>query len=319
MTDLNADHKLDLTFANRTDNTISVLLGNGDGSFQSPVAYTVGTKPFSVKVVDVNQSGKSDLAVFRIAGADFLLGNGDGTFSQGSSAGTGGVLNFLMAVADFNKDGKLDLVLRGCNILHPTQCSTSLMLGNSNGGFQPPTAISDIPGAVTADVNGDGKPDLAGQTSDRSQVAVLLGNGDGTFQAPLTFPAGTNPEIGVLADVDGDKAPDLIAINASSNSLSVSLNTGTDFSISVPPLSPSSVSAGQTATSTMSLNLLNAFDNPVSLACAVTPVQAGSPTCSLGSNSVTFDPAGKASSTLTVTAGPAAASLRVPPAYARRL
>jgi len=64
----------------------------------------------------------------------------------------------------------------------------------------------------------------------------------------------------------------------------------------------------------VSLNLLNAFDNPVSLSCAVTPVQAGSPTCSLSSDSVTFDPAGKASATLTVTAGSAAASLRVPPA-----
>ena len=106
----------------------------------------------------------------------------------------------------------------------------------------------------------------------------------------------------------------MIAINASSNSLSVLLNTGTDFSISVPPLSPSSVSAGQTATSTMSLNLLNAFDNPVSLACAVTPVQAGSPACSLSSNSATFDSAGKASATVTVTAGAVATSVRVHPA-----
>jgi hypothetical protein len=105
----------------------------------------------------------------------------------------------------------------------------------------------------------------------------------------------------------------LAAINSDA-AISVLLNTGTDFSISAPPLSPSSVSPGQTATSTVGLNLLNAFDNPVSLSCAVTPVQAGSPTCSLSSDSVTFDPAGKASATLTVTAGSAAASLRVPPA-----
>jgi VCBS repeat protein len=315
VTDINADHKLDLIFANRTDNTVSVLFGNGDGSFQSPVAYTVGTKPFSVKVVDVNQDGKSDLAVFRIAGADFLLGNGDGTFRQGSSASTGNALVFLMAVADFNKDSDLDLAARGCNILHLTQCSTSLMLGNGNGGFQPPTAISDIPGAAAADVDGDGKPDLAGQTPEGSQLAVLLGNGDGTFQAPLTFAAGKNPAIGVLADVDRDKAPDLIAINASSNSVSVLLNTGTDFSITASTPSPSIVSPGQSATSTLTLTLLNAFDNPVSLACSVQPAQAGSPTCSLSSNSVTFDSSGKATATLTISAGSGAAALMVPHPY----
>jgi hypothetical protein len=314
-TDLNADHKLDLIFANRTDDTVSVLIGNGDGSVQAPVAYSVGLRPHSVKVVDVNRDGKSDVAVFRIAGADFLLGNGDGTFRQGSGVSLGSFTLGVMAIADFNNDGALDLVVRGCNFLHPNQCGTSIMLGNGSGGFQSSTLISDIPGATAADVNGDGKLDLAGRTPDGSQLALLLGNGDGTFQAPLTFPAGTNPVMGVLADVDGDKAPDLIAINASSNSVSVLLNTGIDFSISASAPSPSSVSSGQSATSTLTLTLLNAFDNPLSVACTVQPAQAGSPTCSLSSNSVTFDSSGKASATLTITAGSGAAALMVPHPY----
>ena len=273
----------------------------------------MGTKPFFVKVVDLNQDGKSDLAVFRIAGADFLLGNGDGTFQQESSAGTSGGLNFLMEVADFNKDGELDLIMRGCTLFSkPTQCSTSLLLGNGSDGFQSATVISDIPGAAATDVNGDGNPDLAGRTPDGSQLAMLLGNGDGTFQQPLTFPAGTNPAIGAVANLDGDKAPDLIAINASSNSISVLLNSGTDFSISASVPSPSSVSPGQSATSTLTLTLLNAFDNPVSLACSVQPAQAGSPTCSLSSNSVTFDSSGKASATLRIDAGSSSASLMAP-------
>ena len=196
-------------------------------------------------------------------------------------------------------------------------CSTSLRLGNGDGTFQTANAIPHISGAVVpvaADVNGDSSLDLIGASSDRTQLVVLLGNGDSTFQSAVTFPAGTTPAISVVADLDGDKAPDMIAINASSNSASVSLNTGTDFSISAPPLSPSSLSPGQTATSTVSLNLLNAFDNPVSLSCAVTPGQAGSPTCSFSSDSVTFDSEGKASATITVTAGAASASLRMPPA-----
>jgi VCBS repeat protein len=315
VTDLDADHKLDLIFANQTDNTVSVLLGNGGGSVQAPIAYSIGLRPHSVKVVDVNRDGKSDVAVFRIAGADFLLGNGDGSFRQGSGVSVGSFTSGVLAIADFNKDGALDLVSRGCNFLHPNQCGTSVMLDNGSGGYQSSTLISDIPGATAADVNGDDKLDLAGRTPDGSQLALLLGNGDGTFQAPLTFPAGTNPEIGVLADVDRDKAPDLIVINASSNSIGVLLNTGTDFSISASASSPSSVSPGQSATSTLTLTLLNAFDNPVSLACTVQPAQSGSPTCSLSSNSVTFDSSGKATATVTITAGAGAASLMVPRPY----
>jgi hypothetical protein len=316
VTELNADHKLDLIFANHTDNTVSVLLGNGDGSFQLAVAYSVGGAPSSVNVADVNRDGKSDLAVFRAAGTDFLLGNGDGSFRQGSSVGTGSGLVFFTAIADFNNDGELDLTMEGCTLFSkPTQCSTSVLLGNGSGGFQSPTPLSDITSVAVGDVNGDGKVDLVGRTPDGSQPAVLLGNGDGTFQSPLTFLAGTTPAIGALADMDGDKAPDLIAINASSNAISVLLNTGIDFSISASAPSPSTVSAGQSATSTLSLALLNVFDNPVSLACSVQPAQAGSPTCSLSSNSVVFDSSGKATATLTITAGSGAAALIVRDPY----
>jgi len=316
VSDLNADHKLDLIFANSTDNSVTILVGNGDGSFQSPVAYAVavGSSPSSISVTDVNQDGRSDLAVFWGLSVDFFFGNGDGTFQKGPSV-FAGTLRFFSTIGDFNQDGKADLIDGGCNLFKPISCTTSLRLGNGDGTFQTANAIPDVSGAVVpvaADVNGDSNLDLIGTSSDRTQIVVLLGNGDGTFQQALTFAAGTNPAIGLIADFDGDKAPDLLALNSGANAISVSLNTGTDFSISASPLSSSSVNSGQTVTSTVSLNLLNAFDNPVSLACAVTPVQAGSPTCSLSSNSVTFDPAGKASATLTVTAGSAVASLLRP-------
>ena len=313
VSDLNGDHKLDLIFGYSTDDSATILLGNGDGTFQSPVVYAMVGSPFSISVIDVNLDGRSDLAVFWGISVDFFFGNGDGTFQNGPSL-VAGSLRVFSTIADFNQDGKVDLLDRGCSIFKPITCSTSLRLGNGDGTFQTSNAIPDVSGAVPADVNGDSNLDLIGTSSDGTQLVVLLGNGDGTFQQGMTFAAGTNPFIGLVADFDGDKAPDLVAVNSDA-AISVLLNTGTDFSISAPPLSPSSVSAGQTATSTVSLNLLNAFDNPVSLACAVTPVQAGSPTCSLSSNSVTFDPAGKASATLTVTAGSAVASLPGPHPY----
>ena len=308
VSDVNADHTLDCIFANQTDNTVSVALGNPDGTFQKAIAYTVGARPNSVKVVDVNADGTSDVAVFRLFGADFLLGNGDGSFQHGSSIGLG--FYSSAAIADFNGDGTLDLIVRACTIFqHPNGCGTTVRLGNGSGGFQSATAISDIPGAAVGDLNGDGKPDLAGQTPDGSQLAVLLGNGDGTFQPSLTLLAGTSPSIGAIADFNGDKAPDLIAINLSSNSVSVLLNTGTDFSISASAPSSSNLTPGQSATSTLSLILLNAFNNPVSLACSVQPLQAGSPDCSLSSNSVTFDSSGKATATLTISAASVRAEL----------
>jgi len=320
VSDLNGDHKLDLIFGNstdfRNDNSVTILLGNGDGTFQSPVVYAVaaGGSPSSISVTDVNQDGRSDLAVFRSGIVDFFFGNGDGTFQKGPSVSPGCCFRFFAAIGDFNGDGKVDLVEGSCSGLSkPIVCTTSLWLGNGDGTFQTANAISDVSAGAAADVNGDGNLDLIG-TSSQTQLVVLLGNGDGTFQQPLTFAAGTNPVIGLVADFDGHKAPDLVALNSRTNTISVLLNTGTDFSISAAALSPSSVSPGQTVTSTVSLSLLNAFDNPVSLACAVTPVQAGSPTCSLSSNSVTFDPAGKASTTVSVTAGAVAASLRVPAA-----
>ena len=150
-----------------------------------------------------------------------------------------GSLRFFSTIGDFNQDGKSGLGRpRVLNFFKPINCSTSLRLGNGDGTFQTANAIPDVGGAVAADVNGDSNLDLIGTSSDRTQLVVSLGNGDGTFQQALTFAAGTNPAIGLVADFDGDKAPDLVAINSGANAISVLLNTGTDFSISASPLSP---------------------------------------------------------------------------------
>jgi hypothetical protein len=175
------------------------------------------------------------------------------------------------------------------------------------------------------DFDGDGKLDLGLFGSDscfpnptqkyNRRVLVLAGNGDGTFQAPVSFTPANAIGLAAAADLDGNKSPDLLTIN-SNNTVSVLLNSaGTDFSISASAASPKSVSRGQSSTSTITLSLLNAFDNPVSLSCSVQPVQAGSPVCSLSSNSVTFDSSGKATATLTITAGSSAAALMVPHLY----
>jgi hypothetical protein len=314
--DFNLDQRPDLAIS-QTDNSVSVLMGNGDGTFQAPVVYATPTGNLdgkSLKVLDFNQDGIKDLAALD-AGGDILLGNGDGSFHLGPSIPLELFTSFQLT-GDFNGDGKVDLLATHCNPFNPG-CGEQLLLGNGDGTFTGVTGLSLLVyGAYTpGDFNGDGKLDLAGtaQVNGNPAVVVCLGNGDGTFQAAATFPAGPDVFATLADDLNGDKAPDLVIINSPS-SIGVLLNAGTDFSISASAPSPSILSHGQSSSSTLTLSLLNGFDNPVSLSCALTPAQAGSPTCSLSSNSVTFDSAGKASATVTVTAGAVAAAVRVPPA-----
>ena len=149
-------------FACQTDGIIGVLLGNGNGTFQTAVTYdSGGLNPYSVAVADVNGDGKPDLLVANEGSntVGVLLGNRNGTFQTAVTYGSGGLGAVSVAVADVNGDGKPDLLVanEGSN-------TVGVLLGNRNGTFQ--TAVtygSGGLGAVSvavADVNGDGKPDL---------------------------------------------------------------------------------------------------------------------------------------------------------------
>jgi len=205
-----------------------------------------------------------------------------------------------------------------------------LLLNNGDGTFSagsiPPTSACRNSSPIAADFDGDGKLDLALLANDNClpspksnpRILVFAGNGDGTFQAPASYTVlqsgslgGAGNFIGAVADLDNNGSPDLVALqNAPGNIISVLMNSaGTDFSISATALTPSTITPGQSSTSTISLSLLNAFDNPVSLDCSVQPAQAGAPTCSLTSNSVVFNKSGKATATLTISSGSSLASL----------
>ncbi len=226
--DLNGDGKPDLVVGDFNGSGVYVLLGNGDATFQTPVRYPVGGKVTSIAIADFNGDGKPDIAV---SGASYntgatvgiLLGNGNGAFQ--SVANLSGATNPVsLAVGDFNNDGKPDLAIADqgtwpSDYSLPTDGGVLVYLGKGNGGFQSPVKYAaglDPAFVVAADVNADHTPDLLVGTYDpnwntngQSDVAVLLGNGNGTFKAASYIATESGPVSIAVADWNGDGMPDL--------------------------------------------------------------------------------------------------------------
>jgi hypothetical protein len=221
--DFNSDGRLDLVAANES-NILSVLLGNGDGTFQTHVDYDVGRNTKGVTTGDFNGDGHLDLAATATESVSILLGNGDGTFRTPScySLQAGTVLpcstdgaeeveNANIIAADLNGDSKLDLVLPNGNGF------VSVLLGNGDGTFHGGGnyATGGISVDVAAaDLNGGGTLDLAVTNYvDSENISLLLGNGDGTFRTHIDYAANRGARGLVAADFNGDGRLDLAVGN----------------------------------------------------------------------------------------------------------
>jgi hypothetical protein len=223
--DFNGDGKLDLVVSNIKSNTVSVLLGQGDGTFRQAVEFATGRGPHGVAVADFDGDGHADIAVCnpRDDTIGILLGKGDGSFrpAQGHAAGRGPQ---RLAVGDFNGDGKADLV-----VTNGIAGTVTVLLGNGDGSFRAAGnfSVRNAPGPVTvADVNNDGRADLIVASTGGDFVAVLLGNGDGTFGPAREFGIGSGPGYIVVGDFNGDGKPDLAVENFGTHDVSVLLGNG---------------------------------------------------------------------------------------------
>jgi hypothetical protein len=216
--DMNGDGRPDMVVANSNGPSVSILLGQADGTFGPKTDFLLQESPVVLVTGDFNGDGKIDVAVTGSSGVTILLGNGDGTLRTPVTYPSTNA-PYLLAVSDFNQDGKLDLVLAGA--CGNTCGFVSVLLGKGDGTFQAGTDFSagGVPSAFTvSDLNADGIPDLAlanmasisvnGGTG--GFVCVLLGNGDGTFKAPVNYASGTNIAGIAAGDVTGDKVTDLI-------------------------------------------------------------------------------------------------------------
>ena len=251
--DFNRDGKLDLAVANEcsdetcTQGGVAILLGNGDGTFQSPTIYSAGAQ-YSLSIVsgDFNGDGKLDVAVMnQSASIGILLGNGDGTLQTAvvTDTSSGVSSNYSMAPGDFNADGKTDIALvsqaptLGTGVVRIylsgdggtlTQSGSAVSTGGTAG---PSNGMS----IAVGDINGDGIPDLVVSNScdlngDSScgygSISAFIGGGGGSFGAGITqtVPDGNFYSL-LLTDVNGDGILDAIATN--STGVAVFLGKGT--------------------------------------------------------------------------------------------
>ncbi len=266
--DFNGDHHQDIVFG-RGDNVFgshdgadltTLLLGNGDGTFATPLLVAAGLNPTSIAVGDFNGDANLDLAVanydaphFGSPNVSILLGNGDGAFGPRTVYAVG-YTAFAVAVGDFNADHIQDLA-----VTDPADNKISLLLGNGtagsgNGTFQAPVRYAGgvdiyLPNSVAiGDFNEDGKQDVAVAYTFASKVAVHEGNGNGTLKPAVLFSVGGKPTSVAVGDFNGDGHQDLVTSNheaswTSNHGASVLVGTGATGSIGSGSFLPAEVYA----------------------------------------------------------------------------
>jgi hypothetical protein len=224
-------------FPSSVQTPVSILLGNSDGTFQAAVNYKAGSNPADVAVGDFNGDGIQDLVMCNLTGKNVsvLLGNGDGTFQPAVNFAVGDTPT-TVAVGDFNGDGIPDLAVTNTGLNHSLQGTVSILLGNGDGTFQ--AAQNYAAGIYTfslavGDFNGDGIADLVVASTGGinnnyhgGSVGVLLGNGDGTFQAAVHYEVGISAFSVGVGDFNGDGILDLAVADLLGNGVSVLLGKG---------------------------------------------------------------------------------------------
>jgi len=223
--DLDAVSDDDLAVANNYSDNVSILLNNGDGTFQPAVNYAAGDGPSQVFSIDLDGDTYHDLAVANSYSdnVSILLNNGDGTF-QAAVNYVAGDHPWSVFASDLDGDGDNDLA-----VANGADNTVSILINNGNGTFQSPTdyAVAGGPRSVVGSyLDGDSDIDLAVACRLSDRVSILLNNGDGTFQPAVHYVTGDYPQSVCASDLDGDSHNDLAVANSNSDDVSILLGNG---------------------------------------------------------------------------------------------
>jgi fibronectin type 3 domain-containing protein len=237
----NGDDNIDLAAVNTWTDTVSIFLGNGNGTFGASTDYATGDYPRCVKAADFNSDEILDLVTAnQVSGSiSIFMGNGDGTFGAKTDYDMGAGAQSIVVV-DINANGPIDVATANWN-----QGTIAIRLGNGDGTF---TSKTDVPAnlAITdiaaADFNGDDRPDLVSVNQGSGDVSVRLNIGGRTYGASVDYEMGINLYSATVDDLNGDGIPDLVTADAETDSISIRLCNGdgtfgekTDFPVGDRP------------------------------------------------------------------------------------
>lgn len=221
--DFNNDSKPDLAVSHFTNGFISILLGNGNGTFAAPINFTLGASLSKIVAADFNADGKIDIVgADYYSGAWIAFGNGNGTFATQTqlAPGNGAV---SLEIGDINNDFHTDIITVNSN----SSNNVAILTGVGDGTFN---AVSNLtvggqPKSVAiADLDNDGNKDLVFTANATNSIAVLINNGGGTFGLANSYACDYAPTYAIILDVNADGKKDVITANNAS--ISVLLNSG---------------------------------------------------------------------------------------------
>ena len=228
---INSDSYLDIVSVNVDDSTITLLLGNANGTFQIGNTYSTGnaSTPLGCAIADLNNDSRMDVVVANYDANNIVIffGNGDGTFQTKVTIFTGSNSNpTAVLIGRINNDTRLDIA-----VAYDGRSTVGVFLGNGNGTFQSQkttsTGSSSYPSAlVMGDFDRDNLQDLAVATTGKNTTAVLLGLGSNSFRPATTYSAGIEPYSIDCADFNGDLILDLAVLSQSDSSVSILLGNG---------------------------------------------------------------------------------------------
>ena len=234
--DFDGDSIQDIVTANYGSESISLLIGNGQGLFLQEQRFDAGEFPASISTADFNGDGKTDVVTCNTGSNDVsvLIATTNGSF-EAEDRYTVGSSPFSVSVGDFNDDGDADIVTA-----NQGSDSVSILFGNGDGTFQTQQAfaVGDVASSVAVgDLNGDSNLDVVTANKgcrfggpvpcgSSNTVSILFGNGDGTFQDQQTITVGEGPFSVGLGDLNEDGSPDIVTANEDADDISVLLSSG---------------------------------------------------------------------------------------------